>query len=58
MRKDARLIVYLNAFDVEDKLFRDRATVAAKTLGIPVSALLRRATEYALDNVVDFRKQL
>jgi len=58
MRKDARVALYLNKFDVEDQLFRDRLTVAARTMGVSVSGLLRHAVNYALDDVKEFRKTI
>ena len=58
MKKDVRLSIYLNHYNTEDKLLRDRITVAAQTLGISASGLMRKAAEYALNNVSDFRERM
>lgn len=57
-KRDARLVVYLNKDTIEDQLFRDRVVVAARTMGVSVSGLLRHAVNYALDDVKEFRKSI
>ena len=54
---DKRLVCYLGD-SVEDTLFRDRVSVASKTLGVSISKLLRESANYALDNVAELRERL
>lgn len=56
-KTDKRLIVYLND-GTEDVLFRDRVAVAAKTLGVSQSALIKAACAYALDRIKEFKDEL
>ena len=58
IRTDSRIVVYLSPVEEEDQLFRDRITIAAKTMGLSVSGLMRAAAAYALDNVKDFRRSM
>ena len=57
-KKDVRLQIYLNALNTEDALLRDRIVVAAKTLGVSTSGLMRNAAEFALNNLAEFSKTL
>lgn len=57
-KTDNRLVVYLSHNSVEDVLFRDRVTVASKTLGVSNSKLIREAIAYGLDNISEFRERL
>ena len=55
MRKlDGRLIVYMNRTDADDIALKERVEVAAETLGVSKSALIRSALNFALDNVREF----
>lgn len=54
---DKRLVCYLGD-SVEDTLFRDRVSVASKTLGVSISKLMREAIGLGLDNVHQLRERL
>ena len=51
---DGRLIIYMNRTNADDIAFEERVEVAAETLGVSKSALIRSALNFALDNVRDF----
>ena len=57
-RKETRFVVYLNKSEPADLALKDRVQVAADTLGVSKSHLIRSAINYALDNVREFGSTL
>ena len=57
-RKEARFVVYLNKTNADDNTLKERVEVAAETLGVSKSALIRSALNFALDNVREFGRKV
>ena len=58
MAKDIRLIVTMGSDKPSDIALRERIDIAAKTLGVSKSVLIKACLEGALDDPSTFRKHL